>query len=190
MMEQDTVWQAMAVAYEAANGDLADRLLSALEAAEAEGGDLRGKQTAALLVVGNHRSSIPLIDLRVDHDPDPLIELRRLLRLHRAYALEYRIVDHVSNDNLDPIYELLSQIGQLAPDEPYLQCLRALHLERDLGMRQEALAILHPLVERHPQYHTYLERELLAGQGDDCPDLSPDLLHDLDKLSSNSIVKN
>lgn len=158
MMARDTVWQAMADSYQTAVGSLADKLLAALDAAQAEGGDLRGKQTAALIVVEGHPSPVPLIDLRVDHDPDPLTQLRRLLRLHQAYTLEYEVADRVS-DGDTAIYDLLAQIGRLAPDEPYLQCLRALHLERDLGLREEAISILYPLIKTHPQWRTYLERE-------------------------------
>jgi uncharacterized Ntn-hydrolase superfamily protein len=89
MMERGTVWDAMAEAYETAEGDLAERLLAALEAAEAEGGDIRGKQSAALLVVGAVPTGAPwtdrVFDLRVEDHPEPVAELRRLTRLARAY---------------------------------------------------------------------------------------------------------
>lgn len=187
MMVRNTVWEAMAEAYETGDGPLAERLLAALDAAQAEGGDIRGKQTAALLIVGERPSPIPLIDLRVDHDPNPLVQLRRLLRLHRAYALEYKIVDCVDNGHIEPIYDLIAQIGELAPDEPYLQCLRALHLERDLGLRREALAILEPLIAEHPQWRAYLERELTTAQVAPCPRLDPQLLRDLDHSQKSSM---
>jgi uncharacterized Ntn-hydrolase superfamily protein len=89
LMENDTVWGAMATAYSEATGDLADRLLAALEAAEREGGDIRGRQSAAILVVPGTGSGAPWrdrrIDLRVEDSAEPLVELRRLLRLKRAY---------------------------------------------------------------------------------------------------------
>jgi uncharacterized Ntn-hydrolase superfamily protein len=89
LMLRDTVWGAMANAYETAQGDLAERLMIALEAAEAEGGDIRGKQSAALLVVKGEPSGRPwsdrLFDLRVDDHPEPLPELRRILSIARAY---------------------------------------------------------------------------------------------------------
>jgi uncharacterized Ntn-hydrolase superfamily protein len=89
LMEKDTVWPAMARAYEAAKGDLADRLLAALDAAEAEGGDIRGQQSAALLIVKPQSSGRPwadkVFDLRVEDHPRPLEELRRLVRIQRAY---------------------------------------------------------------------------------------------------------
>jgi uncharacterized Ntn-hydrolase superfamily protein len=91
MMRRDTVWDAMADAFVSAEGDLADRLLFALQAGEAEGGDVRGRQAARVLVVRAEPTNRPwedvLVDLRVDDHPDPLRELRRLLGLKRAYDL-------------------------------------------------------------------------------------------------------
>jgi uncharacterized Ntn-hydrolase superfamily protein len=89
IMDRATVPDAMVAAFRAAGGDLADRLVQALEAAEGEGGDLRGRQSAALLVVAPRASGRPtedrLFDLRVDDHPDPVTELRRILGLSRAY---------------------------------------------------------------------------------------------------------
>jgi uncharacterized Ntn-hydrolase superfamily protein len=89
LMDRDTVWAAMADAYSSTDAPLAERMMAALEAAEAEGGDIRGKQSAAMLVVagsGTGRSwDDRLIDLRVEDAPEPLPELRRLLRIKRAY---------------------------------------------------------------------------------------------------------
>ena len=88
VMERDTVPAAMAAAFTSAPGDLGERMLAALEAAEAEGGDVRGRQSAALLVVPSDGSPWESsIDLRVDDHPEPLGELRRLLALSRAYGL-------------------------------------------------------------------------------------------------------
>src|SRR3982074_800029 len=89
LMEKDTVWDAMAKAFTATDAPLAERMMAALEAAEAEGGDIRGKQSAAMLVVaanGTGRSwDDRIIDLRVEDAAEPLPELRRLLRIKRAY---------------------------------------------------------------------------------------------------------
>lgn len=89
LMANDTVPDAMAEAFEVAEGDLAARLLAALVAAEAAGGDIRGKQSAAILVVGGEPTGIEwqdtVVDLRVEDHPDPLIELTRLLTVHRGY---------------------------------------------------------------------------------------------------------
>jgi len=89
MMLNDTVWSAMARAFENTKGDLADRMLAALDAAQAAGGDIRGRQSAALIVVTGKPTGMAwrdrLFDLRVDDSAEPLQELRRLVTLQRAY---------------------------------------------------------------------------------------------------------
>ncbi|HEY1595696.1 MAG TPA: DUF1028 domain-containing protein [Thermoleophilaceae bacterium] len=89
MMRSDTVPDAMVAAYSSMTGDLADKLLAALDAAEAEGGDIRGRQSAALVIVGGKPTDTPWrsrrMDLRVEDHPEPLRELRRLVNLRRAY---------------------------------------------------------------------------------------------------------
>jgi uncharacterized Ntn-hydrolase superfamily protein len=89
LMLNDKVWPEMARAFENAKGDLAERMLAALDAAQAAGGDIRGKQSAALIVVTGKPTGQPwkdrTFDLRVDDHAAPLKELRRLVRLQRAY---------------------------------------------------------------------------------------------------------
>jgi uncharacterized Ntn-hydrolase superfamily protein len=89
LMSNDKVWPAMADAYAKTSGDLADRLLAALDAAQGAGGDIRGKQSAALIVVAGKstgkRWRDEVFNLRVDDQPEPLKELRRLVALQRAY---------------------------------------------------------------------------------------------------------
>jgi uncharacterized Ntn-hydrolase superfamily protein len=89
LMDRPTVWPAMARAFESAKGDLAERMLAALDAAQAEGGDIRGQQSAAILVVKAVSSGRPwadkVFDLRVEDHRQPLPELRRLVRVQRAY---------------------------------------------------------------------------------------------------------
>ena len=89
LMEKPTVWGAMARAFESARGDLADRMLAALDAGQGEGGDIRGVQSAAILVVRGTSTGRPwadkLFDLRVEDSTEPLKELRRLVGVQRAY---------------------------------------------------------------------------------------------------------
>jgi uncharacterized Ntn-hydrolase superfamily protein len=89
LMSNDKIWPAMAKAYEETKGDLATRMLAALDAAQSVGGDIRGRQSAALIVVKAKSSGKPwddrIFDLRVDDNPEPLKELRRLVTLQRAY---------------------------------------------------------------------------------------------------------
>lgn len=126
LMLNDSVWPAMARAFESSKGDLADRMLAALDAAQAAGGDIRGRQSAALIVVTGQPAGQPwtdrTFDLRVDDSAEPLVELRRLLVLQRAYnhmnagdlavekkdneaALrEYRAAAVLVPDNLEMVY--------------------------------------------------------------------------------------
>src|SRR5207248_1848101 len=89
LMSNDNIWPAMAKAYEETKGDLAERLLAALDAAQSAGGDIRGRQSAAIVVVKAKSSGKPwedrIFDLRVDDSTEPLKELRRLVTLQRAY---------------------------------------------------------------------------------------------------------
>ena len=89
MMHHKSVWPAMADAYRGTGGDLPDRLMAVLEAAEGEGGDIRGMQSAAMLVVDATATGRPwaerIIDIRVEDAAQPLAELKRLLGVRRAY---------------------------------------------------------------------------------------------------------
>ncbi|MDT5060700.1 MAG: hypothetical protein QOH63_1159 [Acidobacteriota bacterium] len=89
LMANDKVWPAMSRAFETTKGDLAERMLAALDAAQGAGGDIRGRQSAALIVVSGKPTGKPwadrVFDLRVDDSPEPLKELRRLVTLQRAY---------------------------------------------------------------------------------------------------------
>jgi uncharacterized Ntn-hydrolase superfamily protein len=89
LMLNEKVWPAMANAYKNTIGDLADKMLAALFAAQAVGGDIRGKQSAAILIVSGTSTGRPWVDrvmeLRVEDHLEPLKELRRLINVHRAY---------------------------------------------------------------------------------------------------------
>ena len=90
LMLNDKVPTAMANAFETALGDLAERMMMALEAAQEVGGDIRGKQSAAMIMVKAQSSGKPwadrTVDLRVEDHPEPLKELRRLISVARAYG--------------------------------------------------------------------------------------------------------
>lgn len=121
LMERPGVPEAMARAYETAEGDLAERLLAALEAAQAEGGDIRGQQSAALLVVGAEPTGRPwadrLFDLRVEDHPEPVAELRRLTQLARAYQKLNEGDERVAEGDVEAAMRAYSEAMDLVPDE-------------------------------------------------------------------------
>ncbi len=120
LMTDESVWPAMAEAFEQAKGDLAERLLVALEAAQAAGGDIRGKQSAAILVVKGEPSGKPwndrLFDLRVEDHPTPVAELRRLVRLQRAYHKLNEGDEWVAQGDMERAMEAYRAATGLVPD--------------------------------------------------------------------------
>ncbi|GBC86789.1 hypothetical protein HRbin12_00788 [bacterium HR12] len=150
MMRRATVWDAMHDAFVAATGDLADRMLAALEAAEAEGGDIRGRQAARVLVVRAEATDRPwedvLVDLRVDDHPDPLPELRRLLTLQRAYdRLERAEELELAGDVDGALAERRAAMG-MVPDNPEIAFWTAVSLavHDRLDEARAALAVALP----------------------------------------------
>ncbi len=119
LMARNTVWDAMARAFETTRGDLADRLLAALDAAQREGGDIRGRQSAALIVVSGDRRLPPwqrIFDLRVEDSHEPLSELRRLVRVERAYNLATDGDNYTTAGQLDSAIAAYAAAEALLPD--------------------------------------------------------------------------
>ncbi len=121
LMESPAVWDAMAQAYENTQGDLAERLLAALEAAEEEGGDIRGKQSAALLIVAGESSGYPWIDriydLRVEDHPDPVEELKRLVTLKRVYRKLNEGLTSAERADITAAMKAFQDAETILPDE-------------------------------------------------------------------------
>ena len=116
IMASASVWPAMLTAFKAASGSLTDRLLAALDAAEAEGGDLRGRQSAAILVVPrNGERWRTAVDLHVEDHPDPLPELRRLVALRDAYALANEADELVNSGRFEEAARLYVAASERAP---------------------------------------------------------------------------
>jgi uncharacterized Ntn-hydrolase superfamily protein len=125
LMASDKVWPAMAKAYAESKGDLAERMLAALDAAQAAGGDIRGKQSAALIVVNAKSTGRAwqdrAFDLRVDDHPEPLAELRRLVSLQRAYNHMNAgdlAVEHKDNQAALREYSAAEEIAAKTPGIP------------------------------------------------------------------------
>lgn len=134
MLASERVWPAMLEAFQQSEGPLAARLLAALDAGEGEGGDARGRQSAALLVVPAHGEPWQtLVSLRVEDHPAPLVELRRLLELHDAYALADRADSLVGDGRHAEATRLYEQASELAPGN------RELRFWAGLGIAQSDL---------------------------------------------------
>jgi uncharacterized Ntn-hydrolase superfamily protein len=120
LMEKDTVWDAMAEAFTTTDAPLAERMMAALEAAEAEGGDIRGKQSAAMVVVAATGTGRPwddrIIDLRVEDAAEPLPELRRLLRIKRAYMTAGDADDLEEKGDMSGVVAKLHEALAIAPE--------------------------------------------------------------------------
>ena len=121
MMGRATVPDAMSAAFGQASGDLAERLMTALEGAEAEGGDVRGRQSAALLVAPAQGEAWQArIDLRVEDHADPIGELRRLLGLQRAYELAGEADELMGEGRADEAAGRYVRASELAPESDEL----------------------------------------------------------------------
>ncbi len=169
IMASDRVWPAMARAFEKTEGDLAERLLAALDAAQAEGGDLRGRQSAAILVVAPQSSGRPwagadrLFDLRIEDHPEPLKELRRLVRLQRAYDHANRGDQRVSEKRIDEALKEYAAAAQLAPEIVELPFWQAVTLV-NVGREAEAMAIFRDVFAKEPAWADLVRRLPAANQ--------------------------
>lgn len=156
MVASERVWESMAEAFERAKGPLAERLLDALDAAEAAGGDWRGRQAGGILVVAAEGKPWEReVDLRVDDHPEPLAELRRLLGLRRAYR--------AMGEPPGPSAEDMEVLHDL--DRRWAQIFGA----TATGKLDEARELLRPLLEAEPRWADFVrsiaDQELVPNAG-------------------------
>ena len=142
LMEHETVWPAMAEAFENSSGDLADRMMAALTAAEAKGGDIRGKQSAAMLIVTGEPTGIPwkdkILDLRIDdhaNKGDFYVEHKEIEKA----LIEYK------------------KAAEYYPENPELPYWSAVALA-DIGRINEALPIFRDVFSREPRLRALVPR--------------------------------
>ena len=157
MMASDQVWPAMLDAYTAAEGPLARRLLVALDAGEAAGGDVRGRQSAAILVVppaGEPWRTV--VSLRVDDDPEPLTEVRRLLGLHEAYEVAERADSLVGEGRHGEAAVLYRRASELAPDNKELRFWAGLGVAQ-AGELHAGVELVRAVIEADPGWRQLLD---------------------------------
>jgi len=166
MMANGTVPKAMAVAFEKTKGDLADRMMAALEAAEAEGGDIRGKQSAAMVIVSGEPSGVDWKDtklsLRIEDHPTPLIELKRLIRVHRAYQHANMGDHYMETEEIDKALIEYSKAAEYYPENAELPYWSAIALANG-GRLEEALPVFQSVFERNPDLRTMTPRLVKSG---------------------------
>ena len=158
MMARATVPDAMSAAFGRAQGDLAERLMTALEGAEAEGGDVRGRQSAALLVApAAGEPWRARVNLRVEDHADPIGELRRLLGLQRAYGLATQADELMGDGRYDEAAPMYLRAAELAPESDELLFWAGLAIAQQGDVAAGADAVRRAATV-HPGWLTLLER--------------------------------
>ena len=166
IMAKSTVPSAMVQAFESTTGALAERMLAALDAAEAEGGDLRGRQSAAMLVVSGEPTGDPwtdrIVDLDVADHENPLIELRRLYRISQAYRHAQRGDEYMEKNEMDSALQEYSAATKLYPENPELPFWTAVTLAQT-GELEKALLIFNDVFSRNGNLRELVPRIVQAG---------------------------
>ncbi|UCC45361.1 MAG: DUF1028 domain-containing protein [Candidatus Zixiibacteriota bacterium] len=166
LMRNNTVWDAMAEAFESAEGDLADKMMAALEAAEAQGGDIRGKQSAAMIVVAGEPTGLPwadrIVDIRVDDAPEPLVELKRLLNITRAYDKMNEGDELIAWEKFDEASAAYEEASRLAPGNPEILFWYAVTLA-SAGETERSLPIFKQVFEMDESWRELVPR-LVASE--------------------------
>jgi len=181
-MSNDKVWPAMAKAFEETKGDLAERMLAALDAAQAVGGDIRGRQSAALIVVKAKSSGKPwedrIFDLRVDDHPEPLAELRRLVTLQRAYNHMNAgdlAVEHKDNEGALREYSAAEQLASGAEGVPASRLAEMMYWHAvalvKIGRVEESLPLFKKAFALQPSWRELTPRLPKSGLLPDDPKL-------------------
>jgi uncharacterized Ntn-hydrolase superfamily protein len=157
-MASELVWPAMLEAFDADRGSLTERLLAALDAAEVAGGDIRGRQSAAILVVpAAGKPWDTVISLRVEDHPDPLPELARLVRLHDAYLLAGLGDQRVAEGRHDEAACLYLRASELAPESHELRFWAGLGAAR-AGDMDAAVEHVRAAITAQPGWRDLLPR--------------------------------
>ena len=166
LMENETVWPAMAKAFENTEGDLADKMMAALYAAEGEGGDIRGKQSAAMLIVTGEPTGVSwkdvVMDIRVDDHAEPLKELKRLIRVHRAYQHANKGDHYLELEEIEKALVEYEKASEFYPENPELPYWSAVTLASK-GNLDQALPIFREVFQKEPRLRILTPRLVNSG---------------------------
>lgn len=182
LMEKPTVCAAMARAYEAtkeAGGDLAERMMAALEAAQAEGGDIRGRQSAAMKVVDGDATTPAwggrIFDLRIEDHAAPIVEMRRLLKVARAYRLMNAGDEFMTEGEVENAVEAYSKAEEIMPDNHEMVFWHAATLA-SVDRVDESLPLFARAFRMWPKWRELVTRLPAAGLLPDDPALMQRIL--------------
>ena len=166
LMANDRVWPEMSAAFEKATGDLAERMMQALEAGQKAGGDIRGMQSAAILIVKAQSTGKPwadrVMDLRVEDSPQPLRELRRLIKLRRAYNLEDAGDNFISEKKPEEALKAYEAASKLAPEVVELNFWAAVSMYTN-GREGEGLKLFREVFAAESQWVDLIPRLAQVG---------------------------
>lgn len=162
LMENDKVWRAMSIAFEKSHHlPLAERMVVALEAAEGVGGDIRGKQSAALLVVSAKPTGKPwvdrLVDLRIEDHKTPVNELKRLLKVHRAYEHMNRGDHAVEKGDIEKAMKEYNAASKMFPDNEEMKFWTAVTLA-NVGKLKDALPLFKEVFSKNENWRVLTSR--------------------------------
>jgi len=166
LMLNDKVWPAMAETFESTDGPLAERMIAALEAAQEVGGDIRGKQSASILIVrGESTGNVwedRLIDLRVEDHPHPVQELKRLLRVHRAYEHMNDGDLAVEHGDMELAMKEYSAAENMFPDNEEMKYWHAVTLVNNNRL-EEALPLFAEVFKKNENWKILTPRLIPVG---------------------------
>ncbi|MGB7295915.1 MAG: DUF1028 domain-containing protein [Candidatus Aminicenantales bacterium] len=167
LMLKNTVWNAMAEAFENTEGELVDRLMAALEAAQNEGGDIRGKQSAAILVVKGKSSGAwwkdRIYELRVEDHDDPLGELKRLIRLNKAYNFMNTGDELLTENKVEEAMRSYTRAMEMYPDNAEMVFWPAVTLA-STGKVEESLPLFKKVFAMDSNWAVLVTRLPQVGQ--------------------------
>lgn len=166
LMLNDKVWPAMSKAFESAKGNLTERMLAALDAAQSVGGDIRGRQSAAILIVKDKSTGRPwadkVVDLRVEDNPEPLKELRRLVQIHRAYEHMNKGDDAIEHNDVDAALREYGAAEALFPDNLEMKFWHAVALV-NIGKVDQSLPLFKEIFAKDTNWATLVPRLPASG---------------------------
>lgn len=166
LMASATVPTAMVRAYEITEGELVDRLMAALEAAQKEGGDVRGKQSAAIVITSGEPTGIDwkdkLFDLRIEDHPEPIKEMKRLIRVSRAYQHANQGDLYIETGEIDKALSAYNLAAEYYPENPELPFWTAVSLA-SVDRVDEALPIFKEVFKKAPDLRDLVPRLIPAG---------------------------